>query len=104
MSHASPSAAVPAPNVTRSTYVVLAVLVGCLGIHNYAAGYRGRANAQLLMGTVGWVTLGLLPLAAMIWAWIEAATVTHDGNGVPMNGNAGQPVPTATETPRRRAA
>ncbi len=74
----------------RVAYVLLAVFLGELGIHNFYAGYTNRAIFQLVACIVGipiiaLVTCGIglfLYLAIWIWNIIEACTVTQDANGV----------------------
>ena len=34
---------------SRLAYILLAILLGTLGIHNFFAGYTGKGIAQLLM-------------------------------------------------------
>lgn len=77
-----------APNPTvlkksRGTYVLLAILLGGLGIHNFYAGRTGIGIAQLVISLIG--SFVGAPCAIWIWAVIEAITVTRDGQGVPFN-------------------
>jgi TM2 domain-containing membrane protein YozV len=69
---------------SRLAYILLALFLGCLGIHNFYAGYAGRGIAQLLISLfLGWL---IVPLAAVvIWIIIEICTVTRDAQGVPFN-------------------
>ena len=74
----------------RVTYVLLAIFLGELGIHNFFAGYTNRAILQLV------ACLVVIPLAAIItcgvglllyfplkvWVIVEACTVTQDAKGV----------------------
>jgi TM2 domain-containing membrane protein YozV len=74
----------------RVAYVLLAIFLGELGIHNFYAGYTNRAVLQLVACIVGipiiaLVTCGIglfLYLALWIWNIVEACTVTQDANGV----------------------
>ncbi len=74
----------------RVAYVLLAIFLGELGIHNFYAGYTNRAVLQLVACMVGIpiiaiMTCGIgLALYAALWIWniIEACTVTQDANGV----------------------
>jgi len=61
--------------------VLLGLFLGCLGIHNFYAGYNGKAVAQLLITLVlGWWLI--VPwLAVAVWAVVEVCTVTHDAQG-----------------------
>ena len=63
---------------SRVTYVVLGLIFGVLGIHNFYAGYAGRGVVQLLISIL---SLGFLCWVTWIWAIIEICTVTKDGSG-----------------------
>lgn len=63
----------------RVAYVLLAVFLGNLGIHNFFAGYTSRAIIQLV---VTLVTCGIGGIPMWIWAVVEAITVTKDAQGV----------------------
>jgi TM2 domain-containing membrane protein YozV len=63
----------------RIAYILLAVFIGHLGIHNFFAGYTSRGVIQLVITIV---TCGIGGIATWIWAIIEACTVTKDANGV----------------------
>jgi len=63
----------------RVAYVLLAVFLGHLGIHNFFAGYNSLGITQLLICLL---TCGIGGIATWIWAIIEACTVTQDANGV----------------------
>jgi len=63
----------------RVAYILLAVFIGHLGIHNFFAGYTSRGVIQLVITIV---TSGIGGIATWIWAIIEAITVTKDANGV----------------------
>ena len=63
----------------RIVYVLLAIFIGNLGIHNFYAGYTSRAVTQLLICLL---TCGIGGIATWIWAVIEAVTVEQDANGV----------------------
>lgn len=65
---------------SRVVYIVLGVLLGGLGVHNFYAGRTGIGIAQLLITLL---TCGYG--AAIIWIWvlIEVCTVTKDGQGRP---------------------
>ncbi|MFG0275443.1 MAG: NINE protein [Phycisphaerales bacterium] len=67
----------------RVVYILLGIFLGALGIHNFVAGYTGRAVAQLLITLlIGWLILPLL--AVWIWVIVEIVTTTHDVDGVRM--------------------
>ena len=63
---------------SRVTYVVLGLILGGLGIHNFYAGYAGRGVFQLLITVL---SLGFLCWVSCIWALIEICTVTKDASG-----------------------
>jgi TM2 domain-containing membrane protein YozV len=67
---------------SRSTYILLGVFLGALGIHNFYAGYTGRAVGQLCLTVL---TLGYLGLISWIWAIIEICIVTNDSGGLDFN-------------------
>lgn len=68
----------------RAVYVVLALFLGCFGIHNFYAGYNGKAVAQLLITLIGGIII--IPiLIVWIWVIVEICTVDKDASGVPFN-------------------
>lgn len=73
-----------APKCSRATYIVLALFLGGLGIHNFVAGRIGAGVAQLLITLLtGWL---LIPLFFIFfWVLIEVIAVDTDGNGVKMS-------------------
>lgn len=66
---------------SRTVYVLLGILLGGLGIHNFYAGHHVRGAAQLLLTVVlGWWLI--IPLIFVgIWVLVEVFTVTEDGQG-----------------------
>jgi TM2 domain-containing membrane protein YozV len=81
--HAQGAAAQYAPATSqksRITYVLLGLFLGGLGIHNFYAGYTGRAVAQLLISLLmGWLIVPLLGVG--IWVLIELIVVDKDPTG-----------------------
>ena len=73
-------AQVPVVAKSRVAYILLGVLLGSLGIHNFYAGHTGRAVAQLLITVL---SLGFLGFVSYIWAIVDICTVNQDANGVP---------------------
>lgn len=61
-------------------YVLLAIFLGEIGVHNFYAGYIGRGIAQLLITIL---SFGLLFWVSWIWAIVELCVVSEDGNRVP---------------------
>lgn len=65
---------------SRGVYIILGLFFGCLGIHNFYAGYNSRGVTQLLLVLIlGWFVIGLLIVVP--WVIIELITVTHDAAG-----------------------
>lgn len=71
---------------SRTVYVVLALLLGGFGIHNFYAGRTGIAITQLLIMLFSLATSFLLVpilfmLAIAFWAFLDAICVDRDGTG-----------------------
>ncbi len=66
---------------------ILALFMGSLGIHNFYLGYTGKAIAQLLLTTVGWILCMTGPIISGIWAFIEAIMILSGGISTDANGN-----------------
>ena len=66
---------------SRLAYILLAIFLGGLRIHNNYAGYTKKAIIQLVLGLLSTVTLGVTGLVAYIWAIVDAITVKSDANG-----------------------
>jgi hypothetical protein len=64
---------------SRTTFILLGALLGPLGGHNFYAGYKKKALAQL---AVTLVTVGFAAPMTWIWAIIDICTVDRDNNGV----------------------
>jgi TM2 domain-containing membrane protein YozV len=64
---------------SRTSYIVLGIFLGALGIHNFYAGYTGRAVGQLCLTVL---TVGYLGIVSWIWAIIEICTVEKDSTGL----------------------
>lgn len=82
-----PYASAPQPTVitmpppkSRLIYILLAIFLGGLGIHNFYAGRMGSAVAQLLITLL---SCGILSLITLIWVIIDIITVRTDGEGRP---------------------
>ena len=65
---------------SRIVYVILAIVFGEIGVHNFYAGYIGRGIAQLLITVL---TFGLLFWVSWFWAIIEICVVRQDGRNIP---------------------
>ncbi len=66
----------------RIVFVLLGVLLGVFGVHNFVAGYTGKAVAQLLITVL---SFGCLSMVSWIWAIIDVCTVQQDAKGVPFS-------------------
>ena len=67
------------PRKSRTTYIVLGIFLGALGVHNFYSGYVGRAVGQLCLTVL---TLGYLGVISWIWAIIEICIVEKDSTGL----------------------
>jgi hypothetical protein len=68
------------PNAkNRTTFIILGVLLGALGAHNFYAGYRKKAAIQLCLSLF---TLGLASPMTWVWAVIDISTVDKDNEGI----------------------
>lgn len=73
----------------RMIAVILAVFTGFLGLHNF---YLGHTKTAVLQVTLSVVSMGLLAVISLLWAWYEAANFVLsserkwrvDGLGIPM--------------------
>jgi TM2 domain-containing membrane protein YozV len=77
----TPPPASSAPK-SKTLFIVLAILFGHLGVHNFFIGNTKRGVIQLL---VSLLTCGIGALPMWIWALIEAFTVKQDAQGVQFN-------------------
>ena len=83
----------PRPRCSRLVYIILAVFLGWLGVHNFVAGYTSRGVAQLVISLVGIVTgfctIGITTLicglAVFIWYVVDIITVDRDVAGIKMD-------------------
>lgn len=67
----------------RAIYILLALFLGIFGIHNFYAGYHGRAICQLLITLLlGWLLIGVMITG--LWALVEMITVETDASGMQM--------------------
>lgn len=64
---------------SRTTYIVLGIFLGGLGIHNFYAGYTGRAVGQLCLTVL---TLGSLGIVSWVWAIVEICIMEKDSTGL----------------------
>ncbi|MFN0242442.1 MAG: NINE protein [Planctomycetota bacterium] len=65
---------------TRNTYVILGVVLGVLGVHNFYAGRYARGAGQFALTVLlGWIVVGVA--ASWIWAMIDLLTIETDATG-----------------------
>jgi TM2 domain-containing membrane protein YozV len=64
---------------SKMTFVMLGALLGALGIHNFYAGHKKKAFAQLCITVL---TMGYGSPMSWIWAIIDILTVEKDSDGV----------------------
>jgi TM2 domain-containing membrane protein YozV len=67
----------------RGTFIALGVLLGSFGAHNFYAGYKTKAIAQL---SITVLTLGFGGAMSWIWAVVDICTVERDARGVLFKG------------------
>jgi TM2 domain-containing membrane protein YozV len=68
------------PPRSRGIFIILGILGGLLGIHNFYAGYYGKGAVQLLITvTLGWIVVGILINA--VWILVELLGQDHDADG-----------------------
>ena len=79
VAHAYAAPSYASTHKSRTSYIVLGVFLGALGIHNFYAGYTGRAVGQLCLTVL---TLGYLGIVSWIWAIIEICIVEKDSTGL----------------------
>lgn len=65
----------------KAVYVVLGFFLGAIGVHNFYAGYKRRAIAQLLITVL---SFGYLLIVSWIWAIVEIIMVNDDASGRPL--------------------
>lgn len=69
---------------SRGTYVILALIFGTLGVHNFYIGRFGRGALQFVCtAALGWFVIGLV--ITCIWAFVDMFTVKTDGAGDPLS-------------------
>ncbi|MDO8530932.1 MAG: TM2 domain-containing protein [Dehalococcoidia bacterium] len=75
-----PAPVIVNPVKSRGTFIILGVLLGWLGIHNFYAGYYARGAVQLLIAVVlGWLIVGLV--INIVWVVFELVAVKVDAKG-----------------------
>jgi len=71
---------IPAPQPkSRTTFILLGVLLGAFGAHSFYAGYKKKGAIQLAITAL---TLGFAGPMSWIWAVIDICTITQDAGGI----------------------
>ena len=71
----------PSAPKSRTTYILLALFLGTLGIHNFYSGHTKHGFIKL--GLL--VACGLGLIANPIWSIVDIITVKQDSEGVQFN-------------------
>ena len=67
----------------RKVFVLLGLLLGNFGMHNFYAGYHRKGAVQLLITlALGWIVIGFV--ITSVWALVEVKRVRRDAHGVEM--------------------
>lgn len=69
----------PEDGKSRTTFILLGVLLGAFGAHSFYAGYKNKGVAQLLITVL---TVGFAGPMSWMWAVIDVCTITEDSIGV----------------------
>lgn len=77
---AAPAAApaAPASAKSRTVFILLAVFLGSLGIHNF---YIGRTLIGVVQLLITLISFGALSMVSWIWAIIECIIIKQDSKG-----------------------
>ena len=68
-------------------YIILAFFFGALGLHNFYAGYWGRALSQLCLTLIAPWFLYIPLLFTAVWALLDLLFVGKSAKGVAFSGN-----------------
>jgi TM2 domain-containing membrane protein YozV len=77
MAETSPE--IPPQPKSRTTFIVLGVLLGAFGAHSFYAGYKKKGAIQLAITAL---SLGFAGPMSWVWAVIDICTITQDEGGV----------------------
>lgn len=64
----------------RGIFIILALLLGLFGVHNFYAGYYGKGALQLLV-TITWSMIYIGIIIIGMWVLIDLLTVRRDADG-----------------------
>src|ERR1700752_3934479 len=65
---------------SRGYFIILGILLGLFGIHNFYAGYYGRGALQLLI-TITWGMIYIGLIITGTWVLIDLLTVRYNADG-----------------------
>lgn len=68
-------------------YIILSFLLGCIGMHNFYAGYWKRGLSQLALTLISPYMMFIPLLFAALWAELEIFFVNKSANGCYFSGN-----------------
>ena len=78
--HQHPAPIIVTAAKSRGVFIILGLLLGLLGVHNFYAGYYGRGAAQLIITLLlGWVVVGIIITG--IWVLMELFAIREDASG-----------------------
>lgn len=80
ISSASASQIIGRAGKSRGLFIILGILLGLFGIHNFYAGYYGKGALQLLI-TITWGMIYLGIIITGTWVLIDLLTVRYDADG-----------------------
>ena len=70
-----------------AVYILLAGFLGVTGLHNFYAGFWGRALIQLGLSLTSWLFLFLPLILVVLWVLIEIFLQNKDADGNPFGGS-----------------
>jgi hypothetical protein len=68
----------------RGIFIILGLLIGGIGAHNFYAGFYGRGVVQLILTILAFAIYPLAAVAVGAWILIELITVSDDSEGLKM--------------------
>ncbi len=75
--------------LSRADYILLALFLGGLGVHNYYAGYRGKAEIQAVGTMLGLLVVFFIfraiafSIVVAVWVVLDIFCVKEDARGIP---------------------
>ena len=68
---------------SRKIYIILGLLFGWFGLHNFYAKRNNVGATQLILFLMFFCTL-IVPFILVVWSIVDVITVKADGDGLPM--------------------